>query len=540
MGMEYPALAHDDIQYPDLAADGSSDYGSEFDTEEEQQLSELLSNLPLQVDQTKPDLALEGIEGDDVPRAARVPRRLGREEWKSVQDSLDAQDKKAQVPSVSVEIEGYSGPSNVQGESSYDDGRVTSLEPTPDPDVPDARSPLARFRTAPKKALSVTDMISPSWCELQYWYTLTKHGRKRRTPAMRQGSVIHKNLEEEVHRAVAINVTTKEDSWGLRIWNIIQGLRTLRETGMTREFEVWGLVDGLLVNGVIDELSYLCPDRELEEQAYSKNVDNRKIDNTTLPANQTSIDSFVFSSRSKKLKDTVPSSGNVAASLTLSPTRQKVYITDVKTRSSKSLPSGASFRPTLMQLMLYRRLLTDLASNNVDPFVLYDRYNLDPHTPFTDSFIAQIGSLHHDNPFDPSQHAFPPSSSPSSSFPPASSQDSLQLLLSHNSLHHLWTLLTESFQQTFPAGAASVAEVLKAEYRNAADGAILGAKTFLHDDAVIHNYLQDEIRWWRGEREPVGVTVEEAYKCRFCEFADGCTWREGKVEEATRIHRNSR
>ena len=63
------------------------------------------------------------------------------------------------------------------------------LDPTPG--VPDLRSPLERFRTKPKKALSVTDLISPSWCELQYWYALTKCGKKRRTPAMRQGSKVH-------------------------------------------------------------------------------------------------------------------------------------------------------------------------------------------------------------------------------------------------------------------------------------------------------------------------------------------------------------
>jgi hypothetical protein len=115
----------------------------------------------------------------------------------------------------------------------------------------DNRSPLERFRTAPKKALSVTDLVSPAWCELQYYYTLSIHGRKIRTAAMKKGSVVHKELEDQIYTTVQVDITCKEEAWGLRIWNVIQGLKTLRETGQARELEVWGLVEGQIVNGVI-------------------------------------------------------------------------------------------------------------------------------------------------------------------------------------------------------------------------------------------------------------------------------------------------
>src|ERR1700712_809658 len=97
-----------------------------------------------------------------------------------------------------------------------------SVEPIlADRKTPDIRSPLERFRTKPKKALSVTDLVSPAWCELQYWYTLTLHGRKKRTPAMKQGSKVHQKLEDQVHTTVKVDIQTKEDAWGLRIWNVI-------------------------------------------------------------------------------------------------------------------------------------------------------------------------------------------------------------------------------------------------------------------------------------------------------------------------------
>lgn len=389
----------------------------------------------------------------------------------------------------------------------------------PKPEVPDLRSPLERFRTKPRKALSVTDLISPSWCELQYWYVLTKHGKKRRTPAMRQGSEVHKILEDQVHQTVAVDITSKEDAWGLRIWNIIQGLKTLRETGMTRELEVWGTVDGLVVNGVIDELSYVCPDSELEE-AEEKSDKAAK----TLPVDQASITDFLGGSTLES------SSHNIFQSLRSKNQSPKIYLTDVKTRGINSIPKGASFRPTLMQLMLYHRFLSDLATNKVNADVLFDRYGLDPDVQFSDSFISQVGSLN--EVFDV------PSSSETDPFP--SSQDSMAVLLGHNSLRSLWTFMISEFAHTMPAGLKSIGNVLKAEYRNANDGEIMGAKTFMYDDKRMQEYLDDEMRWWKGERSPQGVCLEEAYKCGFCEFADECDWRKNKIEEATEKMRRSR
>ena len=389
----------------------------------------------------------------------------------------------------------------------------------PKPEVPDLRSPLERFRTKPRKALSVTDLVSPSWCELQYWYVLTKHGKKRRTPAMKQGSVVHQTLEDQVHQTVPVEITSKEDAWGLRIWNSIQGLKSLRETGITRELEVWGTVDGLVVNGVIDELSYTCPDQALEEAEEKSSKSNAP------PADQTTITDFLGGS-------TLENEGrSIFEDLRSTAKAPKVYLTDVKTRSVKSIPKGASFRPTLMQLMLYRCLLSDLATNKVNADVIFERYSLDPDARFSDSFIAEIGSLNET--FDDL-----PLSSESDASP--STQDSMTVLLNHNSLRSLWAFMISTFISTMPAGAKSIGKVLQAEYRNADDGEIMGARTFLYDDKKTQAYLEDEMRWWKGERSAQGVCVEEAYKCGSCEFADECGWRKNKIVEATEKMRRSR
>lgn len=333
---------------------------------------------------------------------------------------------------------------------------------------------------------------------------------------MKQGSAVHKTLEDQVHTTVTVKITSNEDAWGLRIWNIIQGLKTLRETGMTRELEIWGMVDGLVVNGVIDELSYICPDRELEEAEENANAV------THMPADQTTITDFLGG------KHLVNNDLGVLKNIRdLRKKTSKIYITDVKTRGVRSIPKGASFRPTLMQLLLYHKLLSNLATNQVDADILFDRYNLNASTQFSDSFIAQIGSLN-DGQYDI------PSSSSESNATSFSTQDSMTMLLSHNSLRSLWTLMISEFALTMPLGIKSLGNVLKAEYRAQTDGSILGSRPFLYDDDTIKRYLDDEMRWWKGEREAQGVCVEEAYKCGSCDFFGECSWRKNKIEEATR------
>jgi exonuclease V len=392
-----------------------------------------------------------------------------------------------------------------------------------EPDAKDSRSPIERFRTPPKKPLSVTDLISPAWCELQYWYSLTKYGRIKRTPAMKQGSKIHKQMEEQVHTEVPVQVATKEDKLGLRIWNVIQGLRTLRSTGLTRELEVFGTVEGELIIGIIDEISYNCPDEQLEAKILDDDGDgggdgSRSKKTTKQDAHQHTLHSFLADSRA--------------------PVRP-LYILDIKTRKSKTLPAlGSRMRPTQMQLMLYRRLLDDLAANRVDADQVFARYGVDADASFSDVFIAALGAID----FQPRPRprrllelddADDEVTAPSSSSPTV---DPLDEILSHNTLASLWSYMIAEFAQTIPINEVSSAlsPLLTAEFRNSDDGRVIGQRSFAFDAEVLDQYVSSEMRWWRGERETRGVEIEEAYKCGMCEFADGCTWRKSKVDEGVK------
>lgn len=339
---------------------------------------------------------------------------------------------------------------------------------------------------------------------------------------MRQGSKVHKVLEEQVHKEVRVEVVSREDAFGLRLWNIIQGLRTLRATGLTRELEVWGVVDGEVVNGIIDELSFKCPDEELELKILQdiEKVKTGGKKSKPLPANQRTMDAFVTSQSSQE---------DDAWLGTLHPPPQTVYLVDIKTRGSKTVPaSGASMRPTTYQLMMYRRLLSALASNLVPADTIFERYRLDGKAIFRDTFIAQIGSLD----FNIREDA--DNNSEEAVF--ESSQDSVEELLAHKTLASLWTLMIAEFARTITINPSSstISPLLTAEYRTPTEGSLIGKRSFAFDTEVLEDYVTDEMRWWRGEREVKGVDIEEAFKCRICEFAEGCTWRAEKIEEATR------
>ena len=309
---------------------------------------------------------------------------------------------------------------------------------------------------------------------------------------MRTGTKIHQKLEDEVHTTVPVLVKTKEDRFGLRMWNTISGLRCLRETGLTRELDVWGVIEGQVVNGVIDEVSYECPDPDLEARLESEKA-QKNGGTVPLPKDQPSI-AQAFARVSGTQDDSSPWIGG-------SPSDRQIYIADVKTRNVRSKPTGASLRPTWMQLMLYRKLLESLALNTVDAETIFTRYDLDSLRPFTDEFLQQIGDIGPEN--------------EAADFP---------------NLLSLWSLLVTEMQLTIPP--FSLSPILRAEFRYSKTGVVIGSTMTVYDDGVIETYIEEEMAWWKGTREAKGVEIEEAFKCRICEFAESCTWRQNKVDEA--------
>lgn len=358
------------------------------------------------------------------------------------------------------------------------------------------KSPLERFRSQ-RKSLSVTDMVSLAWCELQYFYVLSIHGKRQRTPAMKSGSKVHWVLEQQVHRTVSVQVTTREDGFALRLWNTIQGLRTLRATGLTREFEVWGMLKGQLVSGVIDMLTIEDPNAGQQVESLPKTLE-------TEPEKMAAADTTL----------------RVPFDPTSLARGAQIYVTDVKTRKNGKLPGLQVFRPTQYQLMFYHQLLKKLVTDPIPISTLTELYNLDPQRVLSDATLASLTAI----------NSFDDSSNDSNSVPPrsqdtASSTDEFSHeVLAHNTLSLLWQHMLGELRLTFPLGAESLGQQLRAEYRSQA-GDIIGIKTIDMQSEILDDYLNRKLQWWRGQREARGVSIHEAWKCSTCEYADQCTWR---------------
>ncbi|EFX06168.1 hypothetical protein CMQ_4237 [Grosmannia clavigera kw1407] len=546
----------------------NSDYDYGWDLSLEEHVNQLLS-----LQTAAPASTAHSPHGHGSPsRCAASPARL---------------EASAVEPSVLVDSE--QGSSNIV----YPDltHALTDLGPSPLSRGTDAEadadqsSPLARFRTAPRKPLSVSDLTAGAWCELQYEYTLTRlpGGRRTRTAAMRAGTKVHARLEEEVHTTVRVDVVSREDVQGLKLWNMIQGVRTLRETGLTRELDVWGVVDGQIVSGIIDAISFCCPDPSLEAEVVEatammgrggKKTKTRKAGGRKEKEKVKCKDE----DEANRITDYFSSPPRPSQSSgrprepppPLEPVR-KAYITDIKTRGSSTLPSGAAVRPTKIQLFLYHRFLAAMAAGRLDYAYVFQRYSLDPDAAFSDAFLAQMGELH-DEIFSDADSAptTPTRSNDAATVVAAAAEPSP---MRYGTLRSLARLLQDELALTFPHGADSLGRFVVAEYRlrplrrrrrprqqtarqdgpsedeksdndsgsdggsnnDESSGRCIGTNVIPVDDAVLDRYLDWYLQWWRGLRPATGVDIEEAsLKCGYCEFADGCGWRSALDEERVR------
>ncbi|KAK1249428.1 hypothetical protein MKX07_002944 [Trichoderma sp. CBMAI-0711] len=518
-----------------VAQTSDDEFGYDFESDDEELLIQLASNHALPLKQSTDAGALGPIKTSSSLEASQENKLSQKYALRSAAIPL-SQVEKEEEPSPTRDLkQAFSSASSVDGTVIYPDltGALKAIEsvqsPPPteasdddDVEFQDERSPLQRFRSFPKRPLTVSDLTAGAWCELQYWYTLTRlpGGRRTRTPAMQQGSKVHKKLEDEVHTTVKVEILNKEDGFGLRLWNLVQGLRTLRDTGMTRELEVWGLIDGNLVNGVIDHLSYDNPNPEFEEELSSQ-------------ANETSLNQSFISDYFPPPKSSKSSGSS-----------RQIFLTDVKTRGTLSPISPAVIRPAKIQLLLYHRLLSDMAAGKLDYFRVFRRYGLDADERFSDTFMSQIGELHDEIFFDTptssaeesaasqhqnatnNQHAAPQTDNATIDLSPG-----VPDLLKYGSLRELLALVDEEIRLTFPRGADSLGPILRVQYVFREDGRELNVHDFPVSKQVLDAYLAGDMSWWKGERRPRGVRIEEAFKCSSCEFSASCRWRRDQDEE---------
>ncbi|OJA10311.1 hypothetical protein AZE42_05193 [Rhizopogon vesiculosus] len=298
------------------------------------------------------------------------------------------------------------------------------------------KSPYERFCSW-KKGFSVTDLVSPVWCEVQYEYGLygERHRPLERRPSsfisrngkeiqvqqkvaqhndrtLKRGASIHKALEREVRpEIVPIRITTDEERWALRLFNLTAGLEQLVLDGRTRELPVFGVTHGQIVFGIIDEVTRCIPSEvherhnPIKRSSVSSKLSPAKKKQRRLssPSKQRTHTFFSIPeetripeqlSSDEKVHDTSLTGNSTPRVAHPQPTFYDLTLIDYKTRRAPSLPPEEDTVSSQLQLMLYHRMLSALLLPETFDFdALWTKQGINPHRSFSRSFVEDIGWL---------------------------------------------------------------------------------------------------------------------------------------------------
>ncbi|GCB62457.1 hypothetical protein scyTo_0004253 [Scyliorhinus torazame] len=271
----------------------------------------------------------------------------------------------------------------------------------------DGRIPLERFGW---KYLSVTNLSQQAWCEQQVVYGMElPHIQQLReeVPVVRAGSCLHLARELEVHDIVPINVESREDSWAVKILNLLSMIPFLQAGEHVRELPVFGELEGILV---------------------------------------------------------------------------------VAQKKSHHL-----------QVSIYKLLFEAMIKGQLNKDVLTQHLHLQTEQPLGSEVLVHAHKV---------------------GFTVNTFGDLLDLML-----------LNLTYAEILDVDTMTI------EYCHQADASVIGTEVVPFEEEWVKSELKHYCSFWKGQREAKGVDIEEAWKCRYCDFADICQWRQSKSEEATQKNR---
>ncbi|XP_071946595.1 exonuclease V-like isoform X2 [Antedon mediterranea] len=296
-------------------------------------------------------------------------------------------------------------------------------------------TPFQLFRG---KYLNVTDLTSQAWCEQELVYTFTRIPTVEvDSSGLKAGSSIHLARELEVHDIKTVSVTSREDSFGIKLLNMLTSITALSSglSDIIRELPVFGELpnSSMFVSGIIDEIGY-NKQGELE-------------------------------------------------------------LVELKTRKMQRAPSKAQHKTHSLQVMIYKYLFDALVKGSLSRDTILTHLSLDPDKP--------LGKA----------------------------------VLDHGKTRglecSLFGELLDVVLLRFQFSDLPLIDSLKLEYCYQATCASFASKHVEMNADWLDKTLKHYLKFWNGEREPEGVDVEEAWKCGFCAYYDGCEWVEKKTKQLT-------
>ncbi|KAK7206606.1 exonuclease V [Myxozyma melibiosi] len=435
----------------------------------------------------------------------------------------------------------------------------------------EGQSMLDKYRGGWK--LSVSDLVSPMYCELQNFYKLYTD-TKRTTAAMKRGTEIHSEREKAEYEELEVDTEgmTREEIKAAELIDTLLRLLSLcrlasegREDAVVREVRAPGFIDGVYVSGIIDEVQFVSDDYHppgVEYIGIGPNPErprkaHRRFQSSSVDSKQSGTifsDSTEAQSPSDSQQSTTPQSQ--AAGEVLSPNRKQSSITqfittstpqeatlnpsnddsskprrirlgDDKTRQSDTFPEKSQRDSAYYQVLIYKRLFEDLTEGKFDYAAVAQYLNLDLNTKLSEKFHSQIT----ENEFvvDLIWHEIVGPRSPSlTDLSEDEREQYVILLLNYETLGEVWKMLCLKFKEF----RGKVSDQLSVTYIGQQEGTILGGFDYTYKEEDFEAYIKDMLSYWRAERDPKGVEVEEAHKCRYCDFNNRCDWRLTKIRES--------
>lgn len=71
---------------------------------------------------------------------------------------------------------------------------------------------------------------------------------------------------------------------------------------------------------------------------------------------------------------------------------------------------------------------------------------------------------------------------------------------------------------------------LRLEYVHQESGMTIDMRDVESEESAVRAELREYLGYWTGQREPRGVDIEEAWKCKMCPFEKSCLWGKDKTE----------
>lgn len=291
-------------------------------------------------------------------------------------------------------------------------------------------SPMQRFF---KRHLNVTLLCDQSWCEMKTVYSLLKPFVKRKEMQRAEvqiGKEIHLSREREIQDIVRVEIRSREDAEAVKLLNMLHMTALLEAGERVREFPVFGVLEGVFVKGVIDEVMY-----------------NQK---------------------------------------------GELVLNELKTRKQNCLPSSAQDKVNCFQVGLYKLLFDGLVRGEVKKDHVLN------HLKLRSGQVLGAGVQAH---------------AKSIGFQVTTFEELVDALLI-----------------TVSSSDLPCIDLLQIEYYHQGSSGPIGTRVAPFDEAQLRTELQSQLAYWRGQREPKGVDIEEAWKCKSCLYEQTCNWTKNRLQ----------